>query len=641
MHEKLDLHGYKCPQRVAMNQLNAGVIETNDSLMTEEVDSIWQRTFDAVPDLIFILDDQHRIVRANRTAAERLGCSPEWLVGQRCHHLMHDTERPPSFCPLRELLDDGQSKCFELCQPDVLGRFSVTLTPLTNERGETIGAVHVARDVNELYQSREKAKQKHGLTIAAMLDGLWQWDLKTDRVTYSDRCLKLLGYQRDEVVASLDFLKAVLYPDDADAYWAAVDQTFQDRMPHSIECRLLVKSGEPRWFLTRGQALWDADDRPTHMAGIIQDIDEQKQAQQALQAALDEITSLKDRLENQNVYLHEALRDIQKTDGIVGHSTALQVTLQQVDHVAATDASVLLLGETGTGKELFARAIHERSPRADQPLVKVNCASLPSSLIESELFGHLKGAFTGALTDRVGRFQSADGGTLLLDEIGELDLDLQSKLLRVLQEGEFERIGSNDTIRVDVRVIAATNRDLHLAMHDGDFRPDLYYRLSVFPIELPPLRDRREDIPLLVWHFINLNQHRLGKHIAHVPNDAMDRLVQYNWPGNIRELQNVIERAMILSSGDTLTLSESLVNLPIRPHPPAAAAPSEPEPTPNRPASTNNDAQSLAEIDRAHIIAVLDECDWKIKGGGNAAARLGLKPSTLRYRMKKLGIQRP
>ena len=613
----------------------------NESPVIEEVDSIWHRTFDAVPDLIFILDDQYRIVRANRAAAEQLGCSPESLVGQRCHHLMHDSERPPSFCPLRELLDDGQSKCLELCQPDVPGRFSVTLTPLTNERGETVGAVHVARDVNDLYQSREKAKQKHGLTIAAMLDGLWQWDLKTDRVTYSDRCLELLGYQRDEIVESLDFLKAVLHPDDADAYWAAVDQTFQDKMPHSLECRLLVKSGEPRWFLTRGQALWDANDRPTQMAGIIQDITEQKQAQQALQAALDEITSLKDRLENQNVYLHDALRDIQKTDGIVGHSTALQVTLRQVDHVAATDASVLLLGETGTGKELFARAIHERSPRAGEPLVKVNCASLPSSLIESELFGHLKGAFTGALTDRVGRFQSADGGTLLLDEIGELDLDLQSKLLRVLQEGEFERIGSNETVRVDVRVIAATNRDLHAAMHDGDFRPDLYYRLSVFPIELPPLRDRREDIALLVWHFINRNQHRLGKHIAHVPDDVMDRLIQYDWPGNVRELQNVIERAMILSSGGTLSLSETLVNPSARPQLRAAAA-SRPAPSaPREPAPSHENDQSLAEIDRAHIIAVLDECDWKIKGGGNAADRLGLKPSTLRYRMKKLGIQRP
>lgn len=613
----------------------------DESSPSQRMDSIWQRTFDAVPDLIFILDDQHRIVRANRAAAERLGCAAETLVGQRCHHLMHDSERAPGFCPLRELLADGQTKCLELCQPDVPGRFLMTLTPLTNERGETVGAVHVARDVNELYRAHERTKQQHGLTIAAMLDGLWQWDLKTDRVTYSDRCLELLGYRPDEVVASLDFLKAVLHPDDADAFWAAVDHTFLDKTPYSIECRLLVKSGAPRWFLTRGQALWDADDRPTQMAGILQDIHEQKQAQQKLSAAFDEIKMLKERLENQNVYLHEALQDKQKSESIVGRSTALQITLQKVAHVAATDASVLLLGETGTGKEVFARAIHERSPRADQPLVKVNCASLPSSLIESELFGHLKGAFTGALTDRVGRFQSADGGTLLLDEIGELDMDLQAKLLRVLQEGEFEKIGSNETIRVDVRVIAATNRDLHVAMHEGKFRPDLYYRLSVFPIELPPLRDRREDIPLLVWHFINLNQHRLGKHIAQVSDDAMDRLMQYDWPGNVRELQNVIERAMILSSGDTLTMSETLVNLPARPHARASVASRTAALAPRAPAHEHEHDQSLAEIDRAHITAVLDDCDWKIKGAGNAAARLGLQPSTLRYRMKKLGIQRP
>ncbi len=370
------------------------------------------------------------------------------------------------------------------------------------------------------------------------------------------------------------------------------------------------------------------------MARIMQDIHERKQAEEDLQAAMAEITSLKDRLENQNVYLHDALREAEKTNGngIVGRNVALRITMQKVNHVAATDACVLLLGETGKGKELFARAIHERSPRAKHPLVKVNCASLPRSLIESELFGHVKGSFTGALTDRVGRFQSADGGTLLLDEIGELDLDLQAKLLRVLQEGEFERIGSSKTIRVDVRVIAATNRDLHMAMHDGKFRPDLYYRLSVFPIELPPLRDRREDIPLLVWHVINVIQHRLGKHITRVPDDAMDRLGQYDWPGNVRELQNVIERAMILSSGDTLTLSEALVNPPSRSGPRTTVSgrvvirpPASGAVTPSR-----EKDQSLAEIDRAHIIAVLEECDWKIKGSGNAADRLGLKPSTLR-----------
>jgi formate hydrogenlyase transcriptional activator len=295
-------------------------------------------------------------------------------------------------------------------------------------------------------------------------------------------------------------------------------------------------------------------------------------------------------------------------------------TLAKVEHVALTNASVLLLGETGTGKELLARAIHNRSPRRERPLVRVNLAALPSSLIESELFGHVKGAFTGAVSDKIGRFQLADGGTLFLDEIGELDPELQTKLLRVLQEGEFERIGSEKTLRVDVRLVAATNRDLRAAMLQGKFRPDLYYRIAVFPVEIPPLRWRREDIPLLVWHFIAKKQGRLGKTIDCVPNRVMQALVEYDWPGNVRELENVVERAMIFASETTLRLEE-----PLRPVERIRASA----------------CVGRKEIDRTQIVAALQACRWKIKGLGNAADRLGLKPSTLRYRMKVLRIRRP
>jgi transcriptional regulator with GAF, ATPase, and Fis domain len=290
--------------------------------------------------------------------------------------------------------------------------------------------------------------------------------------------------------------------------------------------------------------------------------------------------------------------------------------------VAATNANVLLFGETGTGKELFARAVHDRSTRKDRPLVRVNCAALPPNLIESELFGHVKGAFTGATSERVGRFQLADQGTLFLDEIGELDPELQAKLLRVLQEGEFERIGSSETMKVDVRVIAATNRDLRKAMDEKAFRSDLYYRLAVFPIEVPPLRLRRDDIPLLVWHVIAKRQGRLDKTVDAVPKSVMDAFVEYDWPGNVRELENVIERAMILSPGSTLRLPESLAML-------------------SGGGSHETPSSNLLAVDRAHIISVLEDCGWKIKGNDNAAERLGLKPSTLRYRMKKLGIRRP
>ncbi len=282
-------------------------------------------------------------------------------------------------------------------------------------------------------------------------------------------------------------------------------------------------------------------------------------------------------------------------DEIVGESEPLRSALTQIEHVATTGASVLLLGETGTGKELLARAIHQRSPRQHRPLVKVNLAALPSSLIESELFGHVKGAFTGAVANKIGRFQLADGGTLFLDEIGELDPELQTKLLRVLQEGEFERIGSPETCKVDVRIVAATNRDLRHAMETNRFRPDLYYRLAVFPIEVPPLRLRRDDIPLLVWHFITKKQGRLGKTIDSVPANVMQTLIEYDWPGNIRELENVIERAMILTTGKTLSLPEPLKNAPRLPR--------------------IDQTTSREKIDRAQILATLEACSLENQRG--------------------------
>ncbi len=354
----------------------------------------------------------------------------------------------------------------------------------------------------------------------------------------------------------------------------------------------------------------------------IEDITTRKCAELRLQEALSEVQQLRDRLQQENVYLRQEIHDNRGYEEIVGQSEILRLALNKIEHVAGTDANVLLLGETGTGKELFARAIHNQSLRKKRPLVKVNCAALPSSLIESELFGHVKGAFTGALADKVGRFQLADGGTIFLDEIGELNPDLQTKLLRVLQEGEFERVGAAETLKVDTRVIAATNRDVQEAMREGSLRPDLYYRLAVFPVEIPPLCLRREDIPLLTWHFIDKKQRRLGKTISKIPKQVMKALVEYDWPGNVRELENVVERAIILSPGSTLVLEGTLAK-------------------PSRSRRLDDSSCNLEEIDRAHIVDVLDDCDWRIKGSGNTAERLGLKPSTLRYRMKKLGIQRP
>jgi formate hydrogenlyase transcriptional activator len=336
--------------------------------------------------------------------------------------------------------------------------------------------------------------------------------------------------------------------------------------------------------------------------------------------AYEEIAQLKASLEQENIYLQEEIKTEHPYEEIVGHSVALRKIAQTVETVAATDATVLITGETGTGKEVIARAVHNLSPRRAKTMVKVNCAALPSGLVESELFGHEKGAFTGAVARKIGRFEVAHGSTIFLDEIGDLPMDLQAKLLRVLQEGEFERVGGTTTIKVNTRVIAATNQDLATAMREGRFRPDLYYRLSVFPITLPPLRDRQEDIPPLVRHLVMKCCTKLAKRIESIPQAAMDALRAYSWPGNVRELENVIELAVILSRGPQLELGDWM--------PPARAA------------GGASGFSTLEEVERRYIRDVLDRTGWVVSGEKGAAKVLGLKPTTLEARMKKLGITR-
>jgi formate hydrogenlyase transcriptional activator len=452
----------------------------------------------------------------------------------------------------------------------------------------------------------------------------WFTAVEPERVLYvSPAFERIWGHTADELYDGSRLWMQAIHPDDREPTASEFERWLQGGIPeYRVEYRIVRPDGSIRWILDSGAQIRDERGELSFISGIAKDITEEREAKDALAMAFLEITQLTKRLHQENIYLQEEIKNTFGINEIVGESDPLLATLSKVKQVAPTDASVLLLGETGTGKELLARAIHSQSHRKDHPLVKVNCASLPSSLIESELFGHVKGAFTGALSDKLGRFHLADEGTIFLDEIGELDLNLQSKLLHVLQAGEFEQIGSPKTIKVDVRIVAATNRDLRAAVEEGSFRPDLYYRLAVFPIEVPPLRVRRSDIPLLVWNFITQKRARLGKLIDEVPRDVMDALVAYNWPGNVRELENVIERAMILSPADTLVLDDSLDG-------PA-------QPAPFRPSSEN-----LEDVDRAHIVGVLEECEWTIKGPEQAAERLGLAPSTLRYRMKKLGINRP
>jgi formate hydrogenlyase transcriptional activator len=338
--------------------------------------------------------------------------------------------------------------------------------------------------------------------------------------------------------------------------------------------------------------------------------------------AYNEIAELKDRLAQEKVYLEDEIRSELNVEQTVGRSSALRSVLQDIETVAPTDSTVLIYGETGTGKELIARAIHNLSTRGKNAFVKLNCAAIPTGLLESEMFGHEKGAFTGAVAQRIGRFELAHHGTVFLDEIGEIPLELQPKLLRVLQEREFERLGSSRTLTSDARLIAATNRDLTAMVEERQFRADLFYRLNVFPVQVPPLRDRQDDIPLLVRHFVQQFSRRMGKAVDTIPSETMNVLVRYHWPGNIRELQNLVERAVILSTGPVLRVP--LADLRLH----------------DAPAATPQKAGTLEEAERRHILSALDAADWVISGPKGAAIALGMKRSTLQARMEKLGIRR-
>ena len=377
-----------------------------------------------------------------------------------------------------------------------------------------------------------------------------------------------------------------------------------------------------RWYQVIALPVKDEDGRVTNVLEATTDIDDRKQLEKTRDLALKEIKALKKKLEEENIYLKSEIREARLFSDMIGTSNALRYVQKRIEQVASTDSSVLILGETGVGKELVARAIHDNSKRSARPFIKINCAAIQSNLVESELFGHERGAFTDAVQQRKGRFELADKGTLFLDEINELPQNTQAKFLRVLQDGEFERVGGNRTLKSNVRIIAATNRDLNAEVAAGRFRADLFYRLNVYPITVPALRKRRDDIPLLVEHFISLLAPTIGKKIDMVPRQLLDQLNSYDWPGNIRELRNVVERSIITSTNSTLQVSDDLISRQQLSH-----------------ASTGSPI-SLDEAQRLHILAILEKTDWKIEGSKGAAEILQLKPSTLRHRMKKLGIKR-
>jgi formate hydrogenlyase transcriptional activator len=440
-------------------------------------------------------------------------------------------------------------------------------------------------------------------------------EIKSGHMWMVEKARKLLGLPLGRQLNLQDFLNLV-HSEDRGRISEKVQGAIQTGEDFSDVYRLIEPDGAIRWMVVRGRLHRMDSNDPGRLMGASIDITERKQIEEQLQERLREIEELKRNLENENIYLHEEVKQLSEPSDIVGQSAAMKRVLLQAKQVARTNTTVLLQGETGTGKELLARAIHNMSARKGGLLVTVNCAALPPALIESELFGREKGAYTGALTRMSGRFEVANGSTLFLDEIGELPFELQSKLLRVIEGGCFERLGSTKQIRVDVRLIAASNRDLAREVEDGKFRRDLFYRLSVFPIVIPPLRERPEDIALLVWAFVKEFERKMGKRIDNIPQKTMDLLKSYEWPGNGRELRNVVEHAMIVSNGKTLEIV--------------------------LPKNGNGlSAQSLEEMERNHILRVLERTSWRVTGKHGAAETLGLKGTTLQSKMKKLGIVRP
>ena len=549
-----------------------------------------------------------------------------------CAHLLTDPHTSSTAVIFLSALDDTDSKIRGL----QLGAVDYITKPFQAE--EVIARVQTHLTVAQL---REKlAEQNEQLASAkqhileAVAEGIYGLDVEGNITFANPAACKLTGYSEGDLVGNsihelhlyarwdgtpYHFIETGIYHtlrssevcnSDSDVFWRSAG----DHFPVAWNCAPILRDG-----VINGAVL------------AFQDISARKRQEAALKDALAEVEHLHDRLQAENQYLQQEVASGGGFDDIVGESDALRAVLAQIEQVAPTHSSVLIQGESGTGKEALARAIHDHSARRDRPLIKVNCGAITPNLIESELFGHEKGSFTGAVKQRQGYFELADGGTIFLDEIGELPLDAQVKLLRVLQEQEFNRIGSEEPIRVDVRIIAATNRDLADMVESGEFRMDLYYRLNVFPLSVPPLRERREDIPLLVKKFLRDQSRALGREFSRISEESLQLLEGYHWPGNIRELQNVVERSAILARDQVVTIAPDLVRSDIASN------------TGGGTRAGEGDAgfRSLAQNEAAYILRVLEHTNWMVAGKSGAADILDLPASTLRSRMKKLGIERP
>lgn len=489
--------------------------------------------------------------------------------------------------------------------------------------------------MNNGIEELQRLRTRHQLILDSAGEGVYGLDAEGNTTFVNEAATRILGWHAEDVIGKPlhdihhhSHEDGSPYPREECPIYKAI----RDGQIHQIDCEVFWRTDGSSVPVEYTSTPIIEGGEITGAVVVFRDISDRKKMERQREDAWQEIVGLKEQLELERDYLRDEINVNANFGEIIGDSQALKRTLAQIEAVAATNASVLVNGESGVGKEMIARAIHLHSPRADKPLVKVNCASIPSELFESEFFGHVRGAFTGAHKDRVGRMQLADGGTLFLDEIGEIPLEQQGKLLRALQENEFERVGDENTMRVDVRVVAATNRDLHTAVENGTFRQDLYYRLSVFPIDVPPLRQRLEDIAPLARHFLDLSCSELGREALHLTQRHVECLTRHDWPGNIRELKNVLERAVILSSGTQLRLDLAMPEGSGRAATTSVKMPED--------GSWLTEAE-LREQERVNMVTVLEVTDWRISGPGGAAELLGLKPSTLAYRMKIFDLAKP
>ncbi len=541
------------------------------------------------------------------------GLSPDELQGSGWSSIVHADDRARMDAWWRERQQSGKagSTDVRLRRSDGEYRwFYVAVSPVRDEQGRLVRWYGVHTDIDDRTRDEHKLKTNE-CVVSAISDAIRQSIVvlaPDGAMLYANRlALQSTGLTSGDVKEG--FFTRAFHPDDVERLRAERTAGLSRGEPFDLELRALRPDGTYRWQLIQYNALKDDQGRVVRWYATATDIDDRKRTEE--------------RLHNENLVLREEIDRSSMFEEIVGSCKPMRQVVKQVEKVAVADSTVLVLGETGTGKELIARALHRRSRRSSRAFIRVNCAAIPQSLIASELFGHEKGAFTGAMQRRVGRFEAADGGTIFLDEIGELPMETQIALLRVLQEKEFERVGSNQSISVDVRVIAATNRDLPAAVKAGTFREDLYYRLNVFPIAVPPLRERAEDIPLLVEYFVGRFAKGAGKDIHHVGKETLEQLKAYDWPGNIRELQNVIERAVILTEGETFEVDESWLKR-------EQAAPARPR----------ERLSALEDREMEMIQAALAESHGRISGPDGAAARLGIPRQTLDSKIKKLGLDK-